>query len=414
MADALARGLALDEALERQPGGEEPLARAIAVTTFRRLGTIRRAVGERLAKGWPADPAAGALFATGAAQILFLDIPDHAAVDLAVRLAQGNPGTRHLAPVANAVLRRLARERDRILAERDPLADMPEWLLARWRPLYGPDRVGAFAEAHRAGAPLDLTCRTDPAGWAARLGGTVLPTGSVRLTERTAVAALPGYEEGGWWVQDAAAALPARMLAVRPGERILDLCAAPGGKTAQLAAAGASVTALDRSESRLERLRANMDRLGLTVEVVCADALAYSAEPFDAVLLDAPCTATGTIRRHPEIAWGKGPDDLAALAALQARLLDKAADLVRPGGRLVYCVCSLEPEEGEDQAEAFLARRPDFSRAGCEPGELGITREFMTAAGDLRTAPDLWRPAAPGGRGGLDGFFALAAVRKNA
>ncbi len=402
----------LDEALARHRCDDDALARAIAVATFRRFGTIRAALESRMDKGLPTDIALFALLATGAAQVLVLDVADHAAVDLTVELARSGPRTRHFAGLINAVLRRLARERDHILESASPLGDVPDWLASRWRDIYGPERLTAIAAVHRAGAAIDLTCRSDPEGWAERLGGTLLPTGSVRLADRRAVANLPGYDEGAWWVQDAAASLPARLLGVQPGERVLDLCAAPGGKTAQLVAAGARVTALDRSALRLERLRANMARLRLDAEVLCRDALGYEAEPFDAVLLDAPCTATGTIRRHPDVAWIKGQADLDGLAALQRRLLDRAADLVRPGGRLVYCVCSLEPEEGPHQAASFLDRQPDFARRPVDRVGLGIEPDFITAEGDLRTAPDLWPAGSEGERAGLDGFFALTALRQ--
>lgn len=403
----------LDDApVSQLSGADHGLARAIAVTTFRRFGTIRGALDSRLAKGAPTDPFVVALLATGAAQILFLDVPDHAAVDLSVRLAEAGKRTAHLTGLVNAVLRRLARERDEILAAAPPILDLPRWLAERWDGFYGAERVDAIAAAHRAGAALDLTCRSDAAGWAERLGGALLPTGSVRVSERTPVHELPGYHEGAWWVQDAAAAIPARLLDAKAGERVLDLCAAPGGKTAQLAATGARVTAIDRSAPRLERLRANLARLGLEAEILCQDGLVHKARPYDAVLLDAPCTATGTIRRHPDVAWIRGPADIATLAALQTRLLDRAAELVRPGGRLVYCVCSLEPEEGELQAEAFLGRRRDFARRMLEPGEAGIDPAFISPAGDLRTAPDLWPPTGPDERAGLDGFFAICLVRK--
>ena len=409
---ALKREATLDEALGQ---GETPLARAIAVTTFRHLGTILDALGERLAKGLPRDPDVMALLATGAAQILFLDVPDHAAVDLAVRLAQSSDRTRHLSGMVNAVLRRIAREQEEILPPRSPTVELPDWLAARWRLRYGEARLEAIAAAHLAGAALDLTCRGDAAGWAERLGGVLLPTGSVRILDRRPVTELPGFDEGAFWVQDAAAALPARLLDPKPGERILDLCAAPGGKTAQLAAAGAVVTALDRSEGRLARLASNMARLRLSPETVCADALDYTAEPYDAVLLDAPCTATGTIRRHPDIGWTRSEDDIRILASRQAHLLDHAAGLVRPGGRLVYCVCSLEPEEGEAQATAFLDRNRAFARVPIAAGECGIAAEAITPEGDLRTVPDQW--AEPPGtaqeswRPGLDGFHAVRLVR---
>ena len=413
VAEVLRTGTGLDEILARYPHSD-PLARAIAVTTFRRLGTLGRILNARLAKGLSADERAFALLATGAAQILFLNVPDHAAVDLSVELARSDPKLRHLTGLANAVLRRVARDREHILAEDvTPLEDAPVWLAERWGAAYGAGRATSIAEAHREGATVDLTVKRDPEGWAERLGGRLLPTGSIRLTDRTAVPELAGFEAGEWWVQDAAAAIPARLLGVRLGERVLDLCAAPGGKTAQLAAAGAKVTAVDRSASRLNRLRQNLERLRLNAEVVCGDGLAFDAPPFDAVLLDAPCTATGTIRRHPDVAWTKKEGDLASLCDLQRRMLEHAATLVRPGGRLVYCVCSLEPEEGEVQAAGFLERHPQFERVPVRADETGLGRSAVTGHGDLRTLPDGHGLPEAFGRG-LDGFFALRVSRKPA
>ncbi|MDP4026378.1 RsmB/NOP family class I SAM-dependent RNA methyltransferase [Methylobacterium sp. NEAU 140] len=409
-----ARPPALDEALaqavraERLAPADAALARAIATATFRRLGLIRRTLDARLAKGLPADkPRLVALLATATAQILDLAVPDHAAVDLAVRLAKADPRTAHMAGVANAVLRRIARERDAILAGADPLADnAPDWLGRRWVAAYGAERADAIARAHLAGATIDLTPRDDADAWADRLGATRLPTGSLRLPEGgPPIPELPGFAEGAWWVQDAAAALPARLLDVRPGERVLDLCAAPGGKTLQLASRGARVTALDRSAPRLERLRENVSRLRLAVDITVADALAFESEDSDAVLLDAPCSATGTLRRHPDAAWIKTEADIARLVDLQARLVDRAAELVRPGGRLVYCTCSLEPEEGEAQVAAFLARNARFERVPVRPDEVGGLTELIDGNGDLRTLP-CHLPEVAGTRGGLDGFFA--------
>jgi 16S rRNA (cytosine967-C5)-methyltransferase len=414
VAEVIRRGAGLDDILAR-PTGLEPrddaLARAIAVTTFRRFGTIWAALEARLEKGMPEDERAFALLATGAAQILFLDVPDHATVDIAVALARTEPNLSYVAGLANAVLRRVSRERDEILAQAaSPIVDAPAWLAERWAAAYGPERAGALAASHRQGAAVDVTVKADPALWAEQLGGMLLPTGSIRLPERVAITELPGYQSGEWWVQDAAAALPARLLGARPGWRVADLCAAPGGKTAQLASAGAEVVAVDRSEQRLERLRANMSRLGLPVETICADALAFEAPPFDAILLDAPCTATGTIRRHPDVPWTKRETDLAKLAGLQGRLLDRSATLVKPGGTLVYCVCSLEPEEGEAQAAGFLARHPDFSRRPISADEIAGQSGFLTAEGDLRTTPEMWSDLG-GTRPGLDGFFALRVCR---
>jgi 16S rRNA (cytosine967-C5)-methyltransferase len=415
VAEVLRRGAGLDDVLGRASGLEprdEALARAIAVTTFRRFGTILQALEARLSRGIPDDERAYALLATGAAQILFMDVPDHAAVDMAVGLARTEPNLAHVAGLANAVLRRLARERDEVLAGgADALVDLPDWLVERWTRIYGAERTARIAAAQRLGATVDVSVKADAPAWAERLGGAALPTGSIRVPERLAIPDLPGYDEGAWWVQDAAAAIPARLLAVQPGWTVADLCAAPGGKTAQLAAAGAKVTAVDRSASRLERLQANMARLGLPVETICADALAVPAPEggYDAVLLDAPCTATGTIRRHPEVAWTKR-DDLATLADLQKKLLDHAAGLVRPGGTLVYCVCSLEPEEGESQAASFLAQHADYRRIPIRPEEIGGETALLTADGDLRTLPDMWSDL-PGTRPGLDGFFAVRLAR---
>ena len=418
-----ARGLALEDALAQAgrgvglEAGEAALARAIATASFRRLGFIRAALAERLRDGLPEDkPHLLALLITGTAQILDLAVADHAAVDLSVRLAKADPQLQHLAPLVNAVLRRVVRERDAIRAgEGDPLGrNTPDWLARRWRATYGEAEARRIATAHLEGAAVDLTVRGEPEQWAERLGGTLLDLGSVRLTNvREAVAELPGYAEGVWWVQDAAAALPVRLLAPASGERVADLCAAPGGKTAQIAAAGAAATAVDRSGARLERLSRNLERLGLETEVVTADALDLPEDaPFDAVLLDAPCSATGTIRRHPDVAWTKTEGDLARLVGLQRRLLDKAARLVRPGGRLVYCTCSLEPEEGGAQIAAFLARHPDFERVVLTPDRVAGHAELIDAAGDLRTLPS-HLGGGSGRAGGLDGFFASLLRRRN-
>jgi 16S rRNA (cytosine967-C5)-methyltransferase len=296
------------------------------------------------------------------------------------------------------------------LSGAEPWLDTPGWLEERWIAQYGEPLATAIATAHRAMASVDLTVKEDPHAWAERLGGILLPTGSVRLTERTPIRDLSGYEDGAWWVQDAAAALPARLLAPQPGERIADLCAAPGGKTAQLAAAGAQVLAVDRSAKRLKRLEENLARLRLQAATRAIDAEKLDEAPFDAILLDAPCSATGTIRRHPDVAWTKGEEDVSKLAGLQTRLLDKAAGLLRPGGRLVFCTCSLEAEEGERQAASFLDRHPDFSRRPVTPDEVGGLAECLTPEGDVRTLP-CHLAVAGHDRGGLDGFFMARFVR---
>lgn len=415
--EVLRAGTALDETFERMapPLRLEPadagLARAIATVAFRRLGTIRHAIDARLERGSPRNSGPfEPIMVAAAAQLLFLDVPDHAAVDLAIRHLHEDARSSRYVALGNAVLRRLARERDAILAGPGPLIDVPEWLQESWTRHYGAGTAAAIASAHAQEPPLDLSVKADAAGWAEKLDGIVLPTGSVRLRGRESVPALPGFVEGQWWVQDAAAALPALLLAARPGERVADLCAAPGGKTAQLAAAGASVTAVDRSGPRLRRLAANLERLGLQAEIVTADVTRYEAEAFDAVLLDAPCSATGTIRRHPDVAWTKRPEDIAKLTALQARLLDQAAKLTRPGGRLVYCTCSLEPEEGEAQIAAFLARQEGFARQPIEAAQIGGTAEALTPLGELRTLPQ--QLAGETARlSGWAGFYACRLIR---
>ena len=392
---------------------DRALARSIATAAFRRLGTIRKAFGLFLRKGLPRR--AGALewiLIVAAAQILFLDIPDRAAVDLAVRATRLDPGAAPFAALVNAVLRNLAQAKDEVLAVGDPLDDdTPQWLAARWRASYGEATARRIAQAHRNEPTLDVTVKSDPEGWAQRLDGIVLPTGSVRLITHAPIAELPGYPDGEWWVQDAAAALPARLLAAAPGARIAELCAAPGGKAAQLALAGAKVTAVDRSAERLKRLAANFQRLRLEAEIAVANALTFEAPPFDATLVDAPCSATGTIRRHPDVAWIKRQGDLATLAALQSRLLDKAVMLTRPGGTIVYSTCSLEPEEGEAQIVALLRRNPDVRRVPVAASEIGGLDECLNAAGELRALPCHLANADPR-LSGLDGFFAARLQRR--
>jgi 16S rRNA (cytosine967-C5)-methyltransferase len=394
------------------PERDRALARKLVATVLRRLGTLRHLLATALERGFPADaPRVETILLIGAAQIFWLDVPDHAAVDLAVRLAQADRRAARYPGLVNAVLRRMARDGRTALAGLDMAAvDTPKWLMKRWAAAYGRGKAHAIAAVHGEEPPLDLTVKQDPDGWAARLRGRVVATGTVRVVAHGPVSLLPGYAEGAWWVQDAAAALPVRLFGDVIGRRVVDLCAAPGGKTAQLAASGAQVTALDRSPARLARLADNLARLGLRAETVAADALEWQAEPFDAVLVDAPCSSTGTIRRHPDIPWLKHEPDVAAMAAVQSRLLDRAAALVRPGGTLVYCTCSLEAEECEAQVEALLARAPDLVRRPITAAEVGGQAEFVTKAGDLRTLPCHWPDPDPR-MAGLDGFYAVRLAR---
>jgi 16S rRNA (cytosine967-C5)-methyltransferase len=419
----LRRHRPLDELLDSTAGlaalaeRDRALVRHLVATVLRRLGTLRHVLGRFLERGPPRDaPRAETALLIGAAQILWLDVPDHAAVDLAVRLVQADRRAGRYGGLVNAVLRRVAREGAALLAGLDSLMfDPPDWLMRRWTAAYGAATARAIAAANAHEPPLDLTIKSDAAFWATRLGGRVLPTGTVRTAAHGPVPGLPGYGEGAWWVQDAAAALPARLLGDVAGVRVADLCAAPGGKTAQLAAAGARVTAVDRAPARVARIKANLERLGLAAEIVTADVLdpdpaPWRAAPFDAVLLDAPCSSTGTIRRHPDVAWIKQPGDLPALAELQRKLLARATEWVGPGGLLVYCVCSLEPEEGVDIIEALLATDPRFRRRPISPAEVAGMAELVSPAGDLRTLP--CHLADPDPRfGGLDGFFAARLER---
>lgn len=387
------------------PDRDRALVRALATTAIRRLGTLRHLLGHFLDRGLPADaPRLETSLLLGAAQILWLDVPDHAAVDLAVRLAQADRRAARYAGLANAVLRRIAREGAQVVAGLDTATlDTPDWLLARWTKSYGVDTARAIAAANGREPALDLTVKSDPEHWAGVLGGRVLPTGTVRAIAHGPVSQLPGFGDGAWWVQDAAAALPAKLLGDVRGVAVADLCAAPGGKTVQLAAAGARVVAVDRASGRLERLRQNLARLRLEADVVEADVVQWHAGPFDAVLLDAPCSSTGTIRRHPDIPWLKGERDIAALAALQRRLIAQAVTLVKPGGTLVFCTCSLEPEEGIDVVREFVESNPSVQRRPITADE--VEPAWLTPDGDLRTLPN-HLPDTDSRMAGLDGFYA--------
>jgi 16S rRNA (cytosine967-C5)-methyltransferase len=391
---------------------DRALVRKLVATVLRRVGSLRHVLAKFLERGFPSDaPRVETVLLIGAAQILFLDVPDHAAVDLSVRLVQADRRAAKYPGLINAVLRRVAREGNDALAALDPVPlDTPDWLFARWQRNYGSETARAIAIAHGHEPPLDLTVKSDAESWAQRLRGRVMPTGTVRTGTGGLISLLPGYHEGAWWVQDAAAALPARLFGDVAEQSVADLCAAPGGKTAQLAQASARVTAVDRSANRLVRVRDNLTRLGLVAEMIAADATEWQAGPFDAVLVDAPCSSTGTIRRHPDVGWLKSEADLAQLMGLQRRLLDRAVGLVKPGGMLVYCVCSLEPEEGEQQIETLLAREPAVRRKPINEDEVPGTAEFLTATGDLRTLPSAWPDSDPR-MSGLDGFFAARLER---
>ncbi|TDL76013.1 methyltransferase domain-containing protein [Palleronia sediminis] len=368
-------------------------AQRLATGTLRWADRADRVLGPFLRRR-PSEATLNAL-RLGLFEIFVAGTAPHAAVDGAVDAARTTGGQPSL---VNAVLRNILRL-DPEPWSAAPVPRLPKWLRKPLVAAWGKQAVAAMEDVFAAEPPLDLTVRADAPGWAARLGGELLPTGSVRLRAVGQVSALPGFAEGAWWVQDAAAAIPARLVGAGPGMRVLDMCAAPGGKTLQLTAAGADVTALDQSEARTGRLRENLARCGLEARVVVGDALTHEDAPFDAILLDAPCTATGTIRRHPDLPHVKAGQDLDAPVALQARLIDRALGLLKPGGRLVYCVCSLLPAEGEEQIAAALARHPGLSAGLPETLPDGIEPDWRAETG-LRLRPDHWA-----GRGGIDGFF---------
>ncbi|EKF41920.1 hypothetical protein NA8A_12645 [Nitratireductor indicus C115] len=395
---------------------DRALVRAILMSALRHRATVEALLAKRLERPLPAN--ARALSHTlhvAAAQILFLDVPDSAAVDLAVAQAKSDPRLSRFAGLVNGVLRNLIRVKARALpAALAQTREAPDWFAERLEAAYGAEKTAAILAMHRLEPPVDFTVKNDPERWAEAFGGFVLPTGSVRVSKlEHSVDQLPGFAEGEWWVQDMAASLPARLFGDVKGKRVADLCAAPGGKTAQLAHAGALVTAADLSASRLRRLRQNLDRLGLSAEVVETDIRKFEPDqPFDAVLLDAPCSSTGTVRRHPDVPWTKSPEDIDKLAALQRSLLDHAVKLVKPGGCIVFSNCSLDPAEGEAMLSGFLAQTPEVMLDPVGSDEIPGIAPFITKEGMLRTTP-----ADRFGEGeemrGLDGFFAARLVRKS-
>ena len=397
----------LDESLNRPPFNrleprERGHARALAMMTLRHLGEIDHALAGKLQK--PPPEAVMAILRIGVCQLFYMEAPDFAAVDTSVELAGAYKGTRPFKGLVNAVLRGLARAGK---PEQDPSRLAPDWLLSRWKAAFGVEAALKIAALIPHEPSTDLTFK-DPAAaepLAEALEARPLAGGSWRTDKGGALTEWPGFDEGAWWVQDAAAAIPARLLHAKAGEAALDLCAAPGGKTLQLAAAGAEVVAIDRSAARLVRVTENLARMGLHAETHADDAALWQdPRTFDAILLDAPCTATGTFRRHPDVLWASRPGDIVKLAQSQSRLLDTASMRVKPGGRLVYCVCSLEPEEGEGQIDGFLRRHPDFKLSPIAPGEGGAPEGSITAAGVLRILPFYIE-------GGTDGFFAARFVR---
>ena len=393
---------------------DRALVRAILNSALRQLPRIEAMIGSLLQTPLPEGARAlDHVLVVAAAQILYLDIPDHSAVDLAVEQAQTDPRNKRFASLVNAVLRRLSREKKQLLATvGETIPAIPAWFHTRLVGYYGAAEVARIADALLTPAAIDVTVKSDAQGWAQRLNGRVLPTGSVRLAGFSgAVPTLSGFDDGEWWVQDAAAALPAKLFGALAGKRVVDLCAAPGGKTAQLVLAGAIVTALDQSASRLKRLQGNLARLGLQATTQETNMADFRAEVlFDAALLDAPCSSTGTIRRHPDVLWTKGPEDIEKLALLQEKLLRHALTLVKPGGLVVFSNCSLDKREGEEVAERVLGDG-HCERVTIDPADWPGLEDAITPLGEFRTTPAMIAPQ-DGFSGGLDGFYAVVLRRK--
>jgi 16S rRNA (cytosine967-C5)-methyltransferase len=397
MSEVLAAGV-----LDKLDPADRARAQRLATETLRGLERADRVLHKHLQKNPP-------LMVRNVLRVGTVELCQgaaaHGVVNAMVELVSGHKRYGKMKGLTNAVLRKVAATGPEAWeALRAPR--MPKWLRNPLANAWGNEAMGVIEIAHFAGAPLDLTPRDgDPAALAARVGGSVLPTGSVRLADAGQVSTMDGYSEGAWWVQDAAAAVPARVLAPAKGEKVLDLCAAPGGKTMQLAAMGADVTAVDISRPRLARVEENLARVGLTADVQVADALMLMGT-YDAILLDAPCSATGTIRRHPDLPHAKDGSEFGELIDLQARILDHAWTLLKPGGRLVFCTCSLLPDEGEVQIDEALGRHADMSVTREALNIEGIDPAWITDEGGLRLRPDYWPEL-----GGMDGFY-IAALTK--
>ncbi len=396
MSELLASG-----ALDKLPPDDRARAQRLAQDTLRGLERADRLLQKHLQKAPP-------LTVRNVLRVGTVELCQggaaHGVVNTMVNLVSQHRTLSHLKGLTNAVLRKIAAQGPEAWgALRAPR--LPKWLRGPLAEAWGTDAIAAMEEAHFAGAPLDLTAKGDPAALAEAVGGTLLPTGSVRVTDAGQVSTMPGFAEGDWWVQDAAAAIAVRVLAPKEGETVLDLCAAPGGKTMQLAAAGAVVTAVDQSHPRMQRVKENLTRVGLKAKTLTKDARAVEGE-FDAILLDAPCSATGTIRRHPDLPHAKDGSEFGDLIELQSELIDHAWSLLKPGGRLVFCTCSLLPDEGEVQVDEALERHGDMTVDRAALDLPGVEAAWQSEEGGLRLRPDFWAD-----KGGMDGFY-IACLRK--
>lgn len=404
----------LDEAFNNHPHLEKltpkakAFARALCTTTLRHKGFIDSLIDDCMDKRPKGDARAVLhIMRMGVAQLYFLHVPAHAAVSEALILT-GYANLIQYKNLINAVLRRIDREKKEYPTDHIARKNIPDWLFESWVNAYGAETAQEIAEAHRFEAPLDFTLRFDDeaALWATRLEGEVLQTGSVRKKAGGRIEEMNGFKSGTWWVQDAAAALPVKLLGDIKGKTVLDLCSAPGGKTMQLAAAGAQVVGIDRSENRLKRVTENLERTKLKAEIVLADLMDWEpSAPVDVILFDAPCTATGTLRRHPDGLWTKKKEDIRAMTDIQGQLWHRISQWVKPGGVIVYCTCSLQPEEGELMTKSFLKGHDDFEVV---PFVLEGCEELINPEGHLRCLPSHFKD-----KGGLDGFYAVKVIKKN-
>lgn len=402
----------LTASLSGLPGRDRSLARAMASTCLRHLGIIDHLIDKMVDRPLPVKATrVRHIIRLGITQILFLNIPSHAAVHDTVELIPDNSKFKGL---VNALLRRTDRQGRKLLDKMNqPYRNTPLWLWNSWKDFYGEDVATQIGNAHLSEAALDISVKGDAEAWAEKLSATILPTGSLRRLAGGSVIDFPGFDDGEWWVQDAAAALPAQLFKDISGKQVLDVCAAPGGKTAQLIAMGAQVTALDRSKTRLKKLEENMERLKLDVTIQVADATEFEPEsPFDAILLDAPCSSTGTIRRHPDVALLKSEKDVLKLAYLQSRLLEATIKHLKSGGILVYSTCSLQPEEGEWQIRDFLLQHPEMTRVPIKSEEVGGLSHILNEDGDIRCLPHHQVGEENDKPGGMDGFFACRLMKK--
>jgi 16S rRNA (cytosine967-C5)-methyltransferase len=400
---------AADRHFSSMSPSDKAFSQLLVKTVLRRLGQIDALIGQFLERPLSGKTSRIAhILRLGIAQLSWLETPPHAAVHSSVEMTK-QIKMEKFGGLVNAVLKRVIKEGPDILAQQDAAKlNTPAWLWEAWEKAYGRENTEKIAQMHMNEPPLDISVKSSPDSWAENLGGTALPTGSVRLRGAKNITHLKGFSEGSWWVQDAAAALPAIIMGNVKDRLVVDMCAAPGGKTAQLLAAGAKVIAMDMSKERIALLKTNIHRLKFQAEYVNADAAKWKPDSApDAILLDAPCSATGTLRRHPDVAWHRNPEDIGRLAATQHKLLRHALDILKPSGKLVYSVCSLQPEEGEEQITALLGERKDISLLPVNPAAIGGLNECLTARGEIRTLPFYL-----GETGGMDGFYA-ALLQKN-